>query len=135
METPPTSSSDLRCVQCDSSFTNAEVDAAYAAGKRGCPACGTEALPVKPSNDVTIKINTHELRVLTIWASNYAERPDMSAHSRKTLQCIIQRLQAQLPNVHFTLASEVRELQNLGHDAELIKGDGTIVVPRKEPPS
>lgn len=132
---PVPSDERIRCVQCDSVFTNAQVDEAFAAGKRGCPACGTDALPVKVSNDVQVKINTHELRVLTIWASNYADAVNLGPSSRKTLECILQRLREQLPNVALTMTEEVRDLQNLGHNAELVKEDGTVIVPRKGPPS
>lgn len=98
-----------RCVQCDAEFTEEQL-----VGARGCPACGTESLPCDPKNDITIRINTHELRVLTMWPSWWAtEKCSLSA--QKTVACIIQRLSTQTDKP-LTLAAEVRKLQDDGHD-------------------
>jgi predicted nucleic acid-binding Zn-ribbon protein len=118
-----------RCVQCDSEFTEEQLE-----GATGCPTCGTTSLPCDPKKDVTIKINTHELRILTIWADNWSRTPDMTANSRKTLNCILQRLSAQLPDVSLTLGAEIKDLQDAGHDAELIQ-NGEVIVPSRGKPS
>lgn len=122
-----------RCVQCDGEFTDEQLVAATRAGKRGCPACGTESLPVDPKNDITIKINTHELRVLTMWAEWWAQEK-CSLSAQKTVACIIQRLSKQTEKP-LTLAGEVRGLQAAGYDATLVRGDGTVEVPSKGKPS
>lgn len=116
-------------MQCDAEFTYEQLE-----GATGCPTCGTQSLPMKTSNDVQLKINTHELRILTIWASNWAEEK-CEPRQQKTLHCILQRISKQLPHVHLSFASEVKELQNSGVDATLIKEDGTVLVPRKDKPS
>lgn len=38
-----------------------------------CPACGNTNPPADADDTVTITLTTHELRILTIWASNWAE--------------------------------------------------------------
>jgi hypothetical protein len=83
---------------------------------------------------VTIKINTHELRILTIWADNWAQA-NCEPQSKKTLSCILQRLAAQLPGTPLTLAGEVKDLQDAGYQAELITAGGEVKVPSRGKPS
>lgn len=118
-----------RCVQCDSEFTEEQL-----VGVSGCPTCGTHSLPCDPKKDVEIKINTHELRVLTIWADNWAQH-NVDAQGKKTLSCILQRLSKQLPDTIFTLSGEVKSLQDDGHDAQLINTNGEVLVPSRGKPS
>lgn len=103
-------------------------------GVSGCPTCGTHSLPCDPKKDVEIKINTHELRVLTIWADNWAQH-NVDAQGKKTLSCILQRLSKQLPDTIFTLSGEVKSLQDDGHDAQLINTNGEVLVPSRGKPS
>ncbi len=118
-----------RCVQCDTEFTEEQLQ-----GHSVCPACGTKSLPCDPAKDVQLKINTHELRILTIWADNWAQAHG-EPQSQKTLSCIIQRLAAQLPGTPLTLAGEVKDLQDAGFNAELITGSGDVKVPSRGKPS
>lgn len=126
----PAPDKTTRCTDCAAEFTEAEL-----AGVAGCPGCGTKSVPCAIDEDVSLRINWHELRILTIWASNYAEK--LTAQSRSTLTSILRRLNQQRPPkaAALTLMGEVRELQNAGIDAELVKGDGTVIVPRKDPAS
>ena len=62
------------------------------------------------SQDTTIQINWHELRILTNWASNWAaEKCDESA--RKTVASVIKRLEAQRKEdwPALTLLGEIKE--------------------------
>lgn len=118
-----------RCVQCDTDFTEEQLQ-----GQSACPACGTKSLPCDPTKDVQIKINTHELRILTIWADNWA-RAHGEPQSQKTLSCILQRLATQLPGTPLTLASEIKDLQDAGYDAELRAANGEVLVPQRGKPS
>lgn len=117
-----------RCVQCDYEVTelNNNITA--------CPGCGSKAVPLDPRKDRLVTINTHELRILTIWASNWAVT-HCDAGSKKTLSRILQRLNAQLPGVALTMFQEVKELQDAGLNATLLRSDGTVLVPPKEEPS
>jgi hypothetical protein len=64
------------------------------------------------SQDTTININWHELRILTNWASNWAaEKCDESA--RKTVANVIKRLEVQRKEDDWpalTLMGEIKEL-------------------------
>ncbi len=58
----------LLCLHCRE-LADVDPDAV----QRGCPSCGNTGTPADLDDTVTLTITTHELRVLTIWASNYAE--------------------------------------------------------------
>lgn len=63
------------------------------------------------SQDTTININWHELRILTIWASNWAaEKCDETA--RNTIANVIKRLEKQRKEdwPALTLLGEIQEL-------------------------
>jgi predicted RNA-binding Zn-ribbon protein involved in translation (DUF1610 family) len=118
-----------RCVECEAEFADSELK-----GANVCPRCGTDSLPCNIARDTTVRLNWHELRILTIWANNWAcEKCPES--SRRALAAIIRRLEAQRPSeagwAALTLAGEIRDLQREGFDAELIAADGTVTVPRR----
>lgn len=118
-----------RCVQCDSEFTEEQL-----LDQLACPACGTKSIPCDPSKDVQIKINTHELRILTIWADNWAQRA-VDAQGKKTLHCILERLAKQLPSTPLTMGMEIADLQDAGFDAQLVTESGEVLVPPRGKPS
>jgi DNA-directed RNA polymerase subunit RPC12/RpoP len=60
-----------RCSRCRKEFTEEETK-----GATCCPGCGSKSVPMDTDRDVIIKINTHELRILGIWAENYAVSVD-----------------------------------------------------------
>lgn len=97
----------IRCTDCAAEFAAEEVpdDA------RGCPACGTDSVPCDIAQDVTLKINWHELRILTIWASNWAQKK-CPADAQRTLASILRRLDGQRPAefAALTLLQEIKEL-------------------------
>jgi hypothetical protein len=69
-------------------------------------------MPMAIADDVTISINWHELRILTIWATNYANDKFPNSDSRRNLQKIINRLHRQHPDrLALTLAGEMVELR------------------------
>ena len=95
------------CVDCGVRFTQQAIQDKYA-----CPSCGLVGIPCTPKDDVEIKINWHELRILVIWAENWAaiERDEPNDMS-KTLLAIAKRLQNQFPSrTALTLAGELAEL-------------------------
>jgi predicted RNA-binding Zn-ribbon protein involved in translation (DUF1610 family) len=95
------------CVSCGGRFTDTEIE-----GKFGCPACGSQGIPCATKNDVRVEINWHELRILTIWAENHAERmKGENATMPRTVMAIARRLQGQHPKLTpLTLAAEITEL-------------------------
>jgi Zn finger protein HypA/HybF involved in hydrogenase expression len=114
-----------RCTRCSNEFTEKDIEKATA-----CPSCGTKSIPLNPNEDISIKINWHELRILCIWAENWArhcdkdKKDDMSYETMlSTIMIIAERLQKQFPDkICLTLFSEIRTLRS-----ELAK-TGTEVV-------
>lgn len=111
-----------RCTDCGSEFSENEVD-----GHNCCPSCGSKGVPMRISDDVNIKINWHELRILGIWAENWAkqcdkENPEKEKSMLYTVLCIAERLQRQFPKkAPITLFSEIRGLRkeyNIKSDAD-----------------
>lgn len=107
---------EVRCTICASEFTWDELD-----NISSCPKCGTMSIPCNMKDDVSININWHELRILTIWAENWAKqcneqdklsRPNEPFGMPYTVMSICGRLQKQFPEkTKLTLFSEVRELR------------------------
>lgn len=115
-----------RCTVCSTEFSDDEM-----LGSTCCPSCGTKSIPCAIKNDVTVKINWHELRILGIWADNWAHS-NCTLENQKTLNSILKRLEAQFPDRSpLTLFGEVKELQNSGFDAELLSSNGDVIVPKR----
>lgn len=112
-----------RCIKCNDEFTEDEAKVHFedrlAKGhfNMTCPSCGTTSLPSHIADDVEVKMNWHELRILTIWAENYArgidDRKDPNMESLLlTVMSIAARIQKQYPDkVPLTLFSEIRSLR------------------------
>lgn len=118
------------CVDCGTKFTEAQVADAYA-----CPACGSEGHPCSPSDDVAVNINWHELRILVIWAENYAAaHAEQSPSMPRTVRAIAKRLQEQFPSQRpLTLAGEFAQLAEK-YDIEVtgpIQPDPDALPPRR----
>lgn len=96
------------CTDCGEKFTKAQILSTMA-----CPKCGSEGMPCSPDDDVEIKINWHELRILTIWAENFAVKcpPHGPITPSQTIKAIAKRLQEQFPSrTPLTLAGELAQL-------------------------
>jgi hypothetical protein len=133
MEAPSTNlqAPSARCVRCDKSFTAAEI-----AGADRCPNCRTKSLPLNPKDDLTIRINLHELHVLCVWAENYAVTCDNRAldnpeHEslKETVNIIAERLEKQLPRQFaLTLSREIKVIERQFPDAQFFR-DGREEIP------
>ena len=99
------------CTACGKRFTSRELVAVHA-----CPACGSKGVPCATSEDVQVFINWHELRILGIWATNWAARFDETmSDSKLTLQGILGRLERQYPdNPPLTLFAELQLIRKSG---------------------
>lgn len=87
----------ILCVECRSVFTDEEADNATS-----CPSCGTVGIPADLRDTLDLKITLHELRILTIWAANYAHKllnSDPTSNAPKCVQGIIKGIRAQHPEV------------------------------------
>lgn len=117
----------IRCMKCYEEFSDKETE-----GADCCPKCGNKGVPMAISQDVEVKINWHELRILTIWAENWAEAK-CEQDSRDTLHAILDRLEKYRPKggAALTLAREVQDLQEVYPEMALVRGDTVLVPPRK----
>lgn len=97
----------IRCLACRAEFTNKEIE-----GKVACPACQSKSVPCDINMDVHIKINVHELRVLGIFAENYA-RSTKDKSLLDVIDTIAQALEAQLPPKKWRPLTMSRELKDL----------------------
>jgi len=111
----------VRCVICQAEFTDEEIENATC-----CPACGDTGVPCAVKDDVQLKINWHELRILSMWAERWAlhiEKEHMGA--LVTLDCIVQRLQKQYPNKSkLTIRGEVGDVKKQFPGSKLIDEHG-----------
>ena len=108
---------DLHCTRCRLEFTSKEVE-----GLNACPNCGTISLPMAIKDDVEIRINLHELRILGIWAENHAVTCDKRnldtpgyESMKKTVNIIATILEKQIQEkigryCPLTLTHELQEL-------------------------
>jgi len=96
----------IRCTTCSAEFSDEEIATAGC-----CPSCKTTGLPMAISQDTTVKINWHELRILTIWASNWAEQK-CDEPQQKAVANIIKRLESQRKDDYsaLTIMGEIKEL-------------------------
>lgn len=129
-ERVPMSDKTVRCTACAAEFTHEELENVSA-----CPTCGTDGVPSLIADDVTVRINWHELRILGIWASNYAGGKDIPEKLRRTLLAILDRLEAQHPGkTPLTLSRELRQLGNAtGATVEVHTKDGVEVIKGEKP--
>ncbi len=89
-------------------------------GLTKCPRCGTTSKPCSNRDQVAVSINLHELRILCIWAENWADkcRDDASSPSdmSELIKAITARIRPQLPESSrvITMRDEFAELENHG---------------------
>jgi len=116
-----------RCTHCYAEFTESELRDATC-----CPNCQTTGLPCAIAEDVTIKINWHELRILGIWADNWAQRPDIPDDSKRIVAKIIQRIESQHPEMTpLTLSGEILKLQEEMPGVSLLRGEKVVIPPKR----
>lgn len=117
-----------RCVDCRSEFTKEEIETANA-----CPRCGTKGLPALIANDLTVPINLHELRILTIWASNWARGiKDDNGGAQKTIRAICTALKKHLPEgTCLTMEDEMAALQEVFPQSEMLDSEGNVLMKKK----
>jgi hypothetical protein len=95
------------CVDCGARFTQEEIKG------WGCPKCGSRGVPCGCDKDTSVEINWHELRILVIWAEQWARKAsgDSSKTMPDTVHAIARRLQSQHPDFgHLTLSGEIASL-------------------------
>jgi hypothetical protein len=122
------------CVDCGARFPSKDVN-----GAPGCPKCGSFGVPCSGEQDVSVDVNWHELRILIIWAENFATRIAANSLEGKkmaaTVTAIARRLYAQHPTFPpLTLSAEIAalptDLQKAGIQVGKIE---TFNVPKVQP--
>lgn len=86
-------------------------------GLSKCPNCDTEQFPCSYANQVKVSVNTHELRILCMWAENWALQ---SEAEENVVYAIALRLLRQLgiKDLSLTMADEFRALKDAGYNYE-----------------
>lgn len=82
------------------------------------------------ANDIDLRINWHELRILCIWADNWARQPSVDDGARAALASIISTLTKFRPASApaLTVFGEIKELQDTFPGASMVQG-GEVVIP------
>lgn len=88
-----------------------------------CPKCGHKGVPCSDGEQCQhISVNRHELRILCMWAENYAhsvkDKPE-NAHMPDIVYAIANRLKRNNPvlaTTQLTMADELGELRRAGFD-------------------
>jgi len=87
------------------------------------------------SNDLDIRINTHELRILAVWASSWAQaNPSPDGQMENVLAGVLHRLKKQAPGVPLTLADEYQQIADQsGGEVQCLDPSGQVetYLPRK----
>lgn len=114
----------LLCLYC-----GAEIDVRDDERLTGCPQCSNAGVPADLDDAVDIHITKHELRILTMWADNYARsvvdrHPDLP----NVVSTICNRLATQT-DVPLTLSQEIADLRAAFPESKvkIYRGDGTEV--------
>ena len=93
------------------------------AGLASCPRCGDKGVPCSYENQVDISINTHELRLLCIWAENWGHQ----IGSVDVVYAIAARIRKQLsPKISLTMADEFQQLKDAGVEFETNHKSGAL---------
>ena len=110
---------EMWCTTCGYRVPKAEVTDDLV----GCPKCGTKSIPCDPAKDFLIEVNWHELRILGIWAMNWAQsiknEPDSDdpyeprgTSAVASCRGILSRLERQAPDESpLTMGGEMRQLR------------------------
>lgn len=113
-----------RCARCEYRPTVEEANA----GLTKCPRCETTAVPLADRHDVEVKINWQELRVLGIFAEQWAAQlkanhPDApeTDDPQRGVAIFCGRLQAQHPELPpLTLSGEIADIRRKFPDSTVV---------------
>lgn len=99
------------CTLCGGRYTQEQIE-----GMDRCPGCGSSGVPCAPGQDYDLRVNWHELRILIIWAENWARQIADKCREdndpRRVVAAIARRLQAQKPDeIPLTLFGEIQNLR------------------------
>lgn len=80
-------------------------------GLNGCPSCGTKGLPCPDDWQITVSVNWHELRILSMWAENW-QRQHQEQNPTRVVYAIADRLRLQVSSDFppLTMAAELGDV-------------------------
>jgi DNA-directed RNA polymerase subunit RPC12/RpoP len=109
----------LRCTNCALELAEDETE-----GLERCPRCGSQGVPMLVADDVTVEVNWHELRILCMWAENWAAQTKDATAARneregstypdpqRTVNIVAGRIHAQFPDKPpLTMTGELGDLK------------------------
>lgn len=116
-----------RCIVCD--WTGVPPE-----GAKGCPQCGDTGIPSDPAKDINIVINTHELRVLSLWAERWAkhiegEAPQASKQVRGIMHRLMRENAKALDGVALSIWDEINALREKYGNVEVYDASGKRMEP------
>ena len=93
-----------------------------------CPSCGNTKVPADADDTATVTLTTHELRILPIWAANWAEA--IKGHpgcedSPRIVQGITDHL-AVYTSAALSMRQEIADLREMFGDVTVYNADGTV---------
>jgi hypothetical protein len=98
---------------CEGFCTDCGYEIESFEGLSECPFCGTTHAPCSNKEQVNISVNWHELRILAIWAENWASlHKDDDSTMLNCIWGISHRVEKQFPGKpKLTLAGELSDLK------------------------
>ncbi|MFJ5532465.1 hypothetical protein [Streptomyces sp. NPDC093261] len=95
---------------------------------RCCPGCQSTGVPADADDTVTLTLTTHELRVLTIWASNWAEAIKHDSPDAPTVIYGILDEAGRTTSAALSMRQEIADLRAMPGVGEVTvyRSDGTV---------
>lgn len=90
-------SARLKCICCSAEF---DEDDPRLESAPACPACQSQNTPCLVSEEVQVRLNWLELRILAVW-SRAAIQASPHEHLKIAISAILDRLEAQKPGPEF----------------------------------
>lgn len=89
----PKTTKIIRCIECRTETPEDKLPANLSA----CPVCFSKAIPEYVDQDVDIRINWHELRLLCMWAKNWEILGQQEKNERSIIDAITNQLHKYRP--------------------------------------
>jgi hypothetical protein len=103
--------------------TLCNIDVPSFEGLSQCPNCRTRNRPCAHEDDLTVKLNRHELHILCVWAERWGMKivDEEEDGGPGVIYAIVHRLKqrnAELADASLTLADEMDALRDAGYNFE-----------------
>lgn len=125
---------DIRCALCEKEYYSNDP---LLKNIETCPNCNTKWPPCRIDEDVNLKINWFDLRLLANFAVRWSDSlTEDEGNARAVLQAVLKRISQHRPKdaPALTIYQEVKELQQIMPNSMLVDDSGEIILPPKENP-